>query len=389
MRVAGRSWVELFRRHERAFTAGYLAVVALFALVFLVDPLRVRVLDRVQAGLFWWDERWIRRLRAGERMVAEGRMEEAADYLSRLDRIHPATGVRHGRDKERERLLRALARSYEALDRRALTIATLNRLIAFDSLNYLNHFLMAKAAERLLSGWAVAPEARDAYERVLRLFPSHLPSLRGCVEYYMDRGEFGPVTQAYQTYLDAHLVQEVELRIGGTKVLVPVLVDGRVREYEVPVALPPGHHPSLELATDGFSAALVEAALYPAARVGRLGTIPPAEVDLTRAELVAMEPAGPGAFRARDSTAAIRLSLPSTPDGVAAVRLRLGLFKPIDRSLWGLVARSFRNLLDSAGLEAASRRTVAVERPEDADLVLARLRWATEGLALRPGERAF
>ncbi len=384
------AWLQWLRRNERRLAVGYLTGVGLLFAAVALAPARRLVMSGAQSAVKWWDERWTRRLAQGERLVTAGRFEEAATYLARLDRVHPATDVRHGRDKERERLLRLLAQSYEATGHGSRAMETYHRLAAFDSLNYRNYFFLAQGADRLLSGWAEAPEAKDAFATALRLLPSHLPSLRGYVDYYMDRGEFRPVVESYETYLDAHLVQEVGVRIGESQVAVPLLVDGRSHDLEIPLGsgpVPAGQF--LEIATAGFGFSIDRAVAVSAQRVGRDGSGRSVPLDLSRIELALMERAEHSAFRGLDSASTVRIPLPALPDGVARIDVRVAIYKPIDRALWMIMVKSYNNLLNSQRLADASARTVTQATPEAADRVLSRLRWAREGLGVRPDERPF
>lgn len=388
MTEIGSSLRFLVRRHERRILGGYLAILALVAIAVILPQSRLAVLTGIDAGIRWWDGRWARRLAGGERLLGAGRNEEATAFLARLDRLHPATSVRHARDKERERLLLLLARGYEATGKRGLAIETYWRLIAFDSLNYRNHFELARAAERLLSGWALAPEARDGYAAALRLLPAHLPSVRGYIDYYLDRGEFPPVVEAYRAYLDAHLVQDVQVGIGDTILSLPALVDGRPHDYQLWLAKPAAGG-ELAIATDGFAFALERVEVAPALRVGRTNGASWVVVPMVNPTLHRVESLEGARYRALDSTAAVRLALPRELRDLVGIRIRLALFKPIDAGLWVAVARSYRNLLDQAGLAEASRRTVTVGGAEAADRVLSHLAWARAGLELKPNERPF
>jgi tetratricopeptide (TPR) repeat protein len=373
--------VAWFRRHERLLAVAYLGVSALVVVGFAARPVRVRALELVQRGIDRWEGRWEDRLRHGERLLDEGRTLEAVDYLERLDRIFPATDVRHGLDQQREWLLVLLARGYEALDRRTRTIETYQRLVAFDPRNFRNHVDLARASERLLSGAFLAPEARDAYAAALAILPVHLPSLRGYIDYYLDRGEFPPIVRAYETYLDATLVQPIELRLGDLVVGVPVLVDGRLRDYEIALPAPvDGQGRTLSVATGGYSAAIQQATLHPAVVAGAIASGEPVPLDVTRIEPRAFEQVGRSAYRALDETAALSVRVPDASGPVAKLHLRLALFKPVDRALFAGVVKSYRNVLDDAGLAAAEARTVVLESPEAADRVIGRLEWFTEGV---------
>ena len=374
------------RRHERALALTWLVAAGLVGASVVVDPIRARVLDSAQEVVQWRQGgRWLDRVQEGARLVAGGHWAEAATYLERLDRAHPARNARHARDKERERVLRLLARSYEALDRRARTIETYQRLVAFDPNHYRNHFDLAQASERLLSRATMAPEARDAYAAAMALFPAHLPSVRGYIKYYLDQAEFIPVVQGYERYLDAYLVQPVRVRLGDAVVDLPVLVDGRLRDYEIPVATVLSAGDNLTIATGGFAAAVERAEVLPAVRVGVVDRADAFPAALTDSRLIEFEVAGPGVYRPLGVGSAVQSPVHGEPGPASGLRLRIALFKPVDRKLWTAVAKSYRNLLDDTARAAAARRTVALESPAAADLVMERLDWSLEGLTTKIG----
>ncbi len=368
-------WLEWLRRHERALALGYLAVTVLVLAALAAPPVRVPVLGLLQGAVDRWEARWSRRLAAGERLLAAGHAGAATAYLERLDRIFPARTSRHARDQERERLLVLLARAYEAAGRTRLTMETYQRLVAFDTLNYFNRYELARAAERLLSGWAVAPEARDGYAAALRLFPSHLPSLRGYVDYYMDRGDFAPVVQAYRVYLDAALVERIEVRLGGATVAVRVMADGRPHHLVVPAPVPGARVDTVELRS-AFPLAVEHIEVVGAARVGRPGPGTGASARLDT-----------GPILPSSDSASVAVRLPALAAGLGELRLRVRVFKPVDAGLWALVVRSHRNLLDGEGLAAATARTAPMPTAEAADRILRRTGWARSGLGDRVDER--
>jgi hypothetical protein len=215
----------------------------------------------------------------------------------------------------------------------------------------------------------------------------HLPSLRGYLTYYTDHGDFRPVVAAYGAYLDAHLVQLVEVRLGSAKTTIGMLVDGRMRDYEIPLAASLSATDTLTIATGGFAAAIESAAIVPAARVGRAVTLEPVGLDVGSAELVAFGRGEGGALVPTGIESAVRLRVPADggqraaalPAAAGGIRLRLAVYKPIDRPLWSTIVKSYSNVLDDAGLAAARQRTVAFATPEAADLVLARTGWSKEG----------
>jgi tetratricopeptide (TPR) repeat protein len=372
-------WLDFLRRHERRLALLWLVGTLVLFGGLAITPLRLRVLWAMQVAANRWDDRWRLRLRDGERMVAAGRYAEATPYLERLDREFPARNVRHGRDKERELLLRLLAQSYEAMGRNGHAMATWRRLVAFDSLNYSNHFGYAQAAERLLSGWALAPEARDGYARVLQILPSHLPSVRGYIDYYMDRGEFIPVVQAYSAYLDAFLVQPLTLTMGDTIIDVLVPVDGRPHEVEVSLHRSDGWEGSLGFQAQGFAFAVERVTLVPAEMVGQMRRLDPIELSLDGAIGTNLRRAGL-AWVPEDSSGTLTLPVGPVSGGVRRILLRVRLYKPMDAGLWAQVDKSYRNLLNPSGLAEARDRTALFASAEDADAVLARLPWARQGV---------
>jgi tetratricopeptide (TPR) repeat protein len=375
-------WRAFLRRHQRRVILGYLALVGLGLAVMALPPTRRRLLTGLEQGVRWWDARWMRRLDQGAALLAEGSVDAAVDYLSRLDAIHPATNVRHARDKERERLLRLLATGYERQGRNGRAIETYQRLVAFDSLNYRNHLELARAAERLLSGWALAPEARDAYQRALTLFPAHLPSVRGAIDYFMDRGEFIPVVTIFRSYLDAHLVQYVGVSLDDRRHEVGMLVDGVARDYELTLA----GQGALRIDTGGLPFQIDRIELIPAARVGVPDVIAP--VAVAGSAGFGVEPLAGGRFTPTDSVSGVRVQAPAN-FAVQRVRIRMALFKPVEAAPGAGGTKTNRNLLDHAGLEAAARRVIPVADARAADQMLGRLRWAREGLGVRADDFVF
>lgn len=375
----GAAWLHWFRRHERRLTALWLGGAALVLLLLALAPFRERLLDRLGHLVDRWEDRWAGEVTRGEALLRAGRYDAAAAWFERLDARHPARDVRHGRDKERELVLRLLAHSYEGQGKPNRAMSTWRRLVAFDSLNYTNRFAYAQAAERLLSGWALAEEARDGYASVLRIFPVHLPSVRGYIDYYMDRGEFIPVTEAYRAYLDAFFLHTLEVGIGEVRGQASVLVDGLPREVEIPMVAPAGEAAELVIRPGGFALRVEAIEVVPARRAGVVGPLRAVALDPS-----ALRPAGmtgqAGGWLPADSAASLSISVPPQSGGISRVRLRVTLFKPVDAGLWALVEKSFRNLLDAGGLSVAASRTLPFPDAERADRVITDLPWAREGI---------
>ena len=372
------AWRDRVRRHERTLAALWLAAVALLLLILVVPRTRNAILYRVQGLADRWDARWNSRLARGDSLLAHGRNAEAAAYLERLDAVFPARNARHVRDKQREHLLDLLGRSYEALGRTGRAMGAWNRLVAFDSLNYYNHYLRAMAAERMLSGWAIAPEARDGFASTLKINPNHLPSVRGFIRYYSDRSDWHPVVEAFHAYLDAFLVQGVTVRVGDTTVIVMVPVDGRPHAISVELR---GGQETARISADGFPFAVDSATVTPAARVGIAG--PRSVTALEVAAYNGLEPTGTGAFRPVADSGALAFALPTPPAG-ANLGFVVRLFKPVERALWEMVAQGHRNNLDHAGIPLDAARCVVFPTAEAADAVLEHLPSARSGLPPAP-----
>lgn len=383
--VVPTSWRDAFRRHERALAAAWFVLsFGLIALVVL-RPTRVALLGGIQRVADYWDGRWERRLEAGEQLVAAKRYDDAVQYLERLDREYPAPHFRYGRDKEREHLLRLLAASYEGLGKNAGTMQAWTRLTLFDSLNHANHFGYAQAAERLLSGWALAEEAKDGFARVLTLLPSHLPALRGYIDYYMDRGEFPPVVAAHRTYLDSFLIGHVSITAGDSTIHVPMQVDGRPHDVEVALPISGGWTGDLLIGNGVYPMAVESAVLVPAAHVGVAGARVPRALDLAALAATGMVRQG-AAWVPTQADARLRLPVSVEAAGASRVLLRLRVFKLIDAPLLGLVRKSHRNLLDKAGLAETEARSAAFPTIAGADSAFARIEWLKAGQYVR-GER--
>ncbi|HEY9382876.1 MAG TPA: tetratricopeptide repeat protein [Gemmatimonadales bacterium] len=375
-------WLQAVRRHDRALAWGYLGAVALLLLAFALPPIRRRGLTLAERALRVWEHRWIRRVELGEGLVRAGRYQEAATYLARLDRQFPARDARHALDKERERLLVALGRSYAELGSKQRALETYQRLVTFDPRNYRNYYALALLSNRLLAGWAPAPEARDAFLQVLRINPSHLPSVRGAIAFYSARGEFAEVVRLYQNYLDAYLLQELTVRLGDDFTVMSAPADGQFHDYELRLAQPAGRAIMLSIETGGFSLGLERAVVLGPLRAGVAGAGTETELPLDQADTRALTRTGQYAWRAEAGNATLALPVFAQRDGIAHVHLRLRLFKPTDPATWGMVVPAYRNRLDAAGLAAAQARTLLLPTVLAADSVLLRPWWATEGLGV-------
>jgi len=373
-------WLQAVRRHERALVRGYLGAIALLLLAFALPPVRRRGLTLAERAIRVWEHRWIRPVELGESLVRAGRYQEAVTYLARLDRQFPAQDVRHSLDKERERLLVALGRGYAELGSKQRALETYQRLVAFDPRDYRNYFALAVMSNRLLAGWAPAPEARDAFLQVLRIYPSHLPSVRGAMAFYSARGEFAEVVRLYQSYLDAYLLQDLTVRLGDVFGVISVPADGEFHDYELRLAQPAGRAVMLSIETGGFSLGVERAAVIGPPRAGVPGGETETELPLDQADTRDLTPAGDRTWRADAGLATLALPVLAQRYGVVRVRLRLRLFKPTDPATWQMVVPAYRNRLDEAGLAAAQARTLVLSSILLADSVLQRPGWAHDGL---------
>ncbi len=381
--ASAHRWRDLYRRNERRIAALWIGGVLVLFAGMAVEPVRSRALSVLQRLASFYDARWDRRLDDGRRLVEAKRFDDAATYLERLDRDFPARTSRQARDKEREYLLRLLAQSYEAGEHKTKAIATWQRLVAFDSINYRNHFEYGQAAERLLSGWSVAPEARDGYARALQLFPTHLPSLRGYIAYYNDRSEWREITAAYRSYLDAFLLEEVRLRVGDSVRAMNVLVDGRPHDIELAWSLPAGWRGDLMVGSVAYPLVIEQVTVLPHVRVGAAAPREARAVSLEAVRAQAMRRAGAG-WLPDDSSGMLRVPVEAGADGIARLTVRVRMFKLMDAPLWQQIAKCYRNLVDSTGLADATTRSVSYPSASAADAALGRLGWSTEG-QYRPG----
>lgn len=381
-------WRAGWRRHEHAVAIAWLILVAVGVGALLVPATRHRLLPLVQRGIDARESLWTERLLRGEHLVRAGHLEEALGLLAELDRRFPARDVRHGRDRERERILLALGEVYTRLGKKGKALDTYRRLAAFDPLNYRNHYALALASDHFLSGWALAPEARDAYAAALAINPSHLPSVRGYLAYYSARADWSEVRTAWQAYLDAFLMHNLTLRLGGDSVQTLALVTGEPQDLEFRIPVLTGPARELRIGTGGFAVAVERLSLTGALRPGQPG--PRVERVLfpgTAPALDGVVPADNGRFASEGAESALRFALPDLPEGIDRIRLRIRLFKPADRELVRSVRAAYANLLDADGLARADDRMVSLARPGLADSVLTYPDWATKGRRGRPDER--
>lgn len=355
---ASNHFARFFREHERSLVAISLVSLsllgALAATGVMLDRIRVPVLDRVEKILSYWDDRWSRRLAYGERLVNAKDYSQAVEYLEALDREFPAQYVKHKRDLERERLLRALGHSYSEMGKKRLALDTYRRLVEFDPRNFENHYLLAEAGLRFKEKEITEKQ----FAEVLKIHPTHMPSVRANLKMHFDKGDFAAVVAAYETYLNAFLIQPVTVAVGQSSTKVNVPVDGVLHDFEVRLSHLPTTSAELIFHVGEFATEIKQVTLQPPLLVGATGiATKPVWPGETSWQVQQMAPIRPGSYRALGPGAALHLNVPPQPRGVAAVHIRLRLFKPTDPDLWSLVETSYRRLLRYDGLKATAARS--------------------------------
>lgn len=358
-RPASNSFSRFIRIHERKLVAISIIGLVLFGGIagtgILVSSIRMPVLDAAEQIIGYWDDRWSRRVEYGESLVNAKQYAEAVEYLAALDRDFPAQNVRHKRDMERERLLRALGHTYSELGKKRLALETYRRLAEFDPRNFESRYLLAEACLRF--GESEMAEAH--FTEVLKIHPTHMPSVRAKLKIHFDRGNFAAVVDDYETYLNAFLMQEVTARLGQSSSSFYVPVDGRFHDVDLRLLRPPGTAGELTFRVGKFAIDIERVALEAPVGVGKAGVIiTPIWPSQTAWEVQEMAAAGSGAFRALGPGASLRLDVPPLPQGIAAVHLRLRLFKPIQPDMWSMVKTSYRRLLSYDDLKAAQTRSL-------------------------------
>lgn len=340
------------RAHERPLAAVCLFVVALITAAFFVPPFQSILMSQVERVADYLDNRWWRELQEGERLVAEERYEEAVQHLERLAARFPARNSRHARTLEMQRVLDLLGRSQQALGRKARTLDAYRQAVLHDPRNYSNHFRLAQAALELNE----PEEALREFEKVLSIHPAHVPSLEGVIRLATDGEDAPAVVEAYERYLDALVVRELEVRFGDLTALVPIVADGRFRIAELVVPLPEGWSGELALSVADAVPDVERIELHPPLRVGEPGTSSvelPVDADLQRSS-----------SRVRNrpiETYRLVLRVPPQTRGVARVILRVRLLRPVHAEVWRTVEGAYATVLDRSGAAEARRRSYVLE----------------------------
>lgn len=347
-----RRWT---RDHERALAVGYLIVLGLVLALLVPTPLQRPVLGGVESALDGVEARWTDRIERGERLVAEGRFEEASAYLADLDARFPARHVKHARDDERKRIFRALAAAEEALGRKRATLAALGRLVEFDERDYTSRFEFAEAARRLGEDEA----ALEAYRSVLAIHPIQLPSLQATLQYQVDAGDFPGVTATFDRFVESLVLSRVAVSLDSVDAAEYVPVDGLFHEVRLPIDPLVSWSGELGIRTEGFGIEIAEVTIAPVLRVG----VPAAPLRLFAAAEVSATPEGMievrrGVFQATRPDPGVVLRLPAAAREAREVRLRLRLFKLVDEETWQLAISGYRNTLAFDRLRDVGDRTL-------------------------------
>lgn len=346
------------RERERSLVAVSLVSLLLLGTMAAIGlktrSIRVTVLDRVERIVDYWDDRWTRRLEYGERLVNAKDYPQAVEYLVALDRDFPAQYVKHKRDTERERLLRALGHSYAEMGKKRLALDTYRRLVEFDPRNFENHYLLAQACLRFKE----TKMAEEQFAALLKIHPTHIASVRAIVKMHFDKADFAAVVAAYETYLNAFLMHLFTAELGQSSTRVTVPVDGLFHEVQLRLAHPPEAPGELVFQVGEFAIEIKQVSVQAPLLVGEAGVparrVWPAENTWRVQE---MAPIRGGIYRPLGPGASLHLDIPPQPKGVAVVHLRLRLFKPTDQDLWSMVETSYRNLLRYDDLKAALARS--------------------------------
>lgn len=354
MSLSSALW-NLGDRHGRRLTWIYLGGLALVLLVLGWAPLRQRLFWRVESTLVAREARWTRRVETGEALLAAGRLEEAQAYLEQLDRGFPARDVRHALDKERERLLLALGRTYEGLGRRNLALATFTRLAAFDPRNWKNYAALAGAHTRLDPNWSTPDEAGAALTELLRINPNELQAVSDLATFYFEKPDFPSLVAVVETYLRADLYVMSTPALDGSRVEQVLDVDGAWHRVRLQFPDAPAAPGLFSLPTRGYGAEVRSVTLQPALAVGRLPAQPIVLLPQSAWTGDSVSSPRPGLFQSAGTETTIRVPLPADLPPIATVELELRLFKPMREDLWALARRAYRSILQPRGLDSAAQ----------------------------------
>lgn len=350
------SWRRWMRSHERPLTIAYVGLLGLGVAVVVPTPLRDPAQRAVEIAVERLDERWTARVERGERLVAEKRFEEAATFLAALDARFPARDVKHARDDERKRVLRALAEAEDSLGRKRATLAALGRLVEFDPRDYTSRLTFAEAARRLGEDDA----ALEAYASVLAIHPMEPTSLRHVLQYRVDAGDFPGARGTFDRFVESLVTSRVDVALDSVEASEYVPVDGRFRDVVFRVEAPPGWSGDLRLTTEGFGVEIAEIRVEPPLRVGLPGasrvTLEAAELPRALERMIQIRQ---GVFQGAGPRPAVTLTLPPRAREARRIAIRLRLLKLVDEEAWWLAETSYRNVLELDRFDEVGDRVLA------------------------------
>lgn len=354
---ADRPVVGWIARNERKLIVVWLGGCAALLAGIGVWGLALNGAERWVDGL---DADWIARLDAAQELVARGEWERAESELERLDTDSPVTFIKHHLDRERERQLVLLGQVYVERDKKRLARQTFERLVAFDPRNYDNHFRRAEALRAIGDA-----DARAAYEEVLRIHPTHLPSVAALMDMSFDAGRYAPVVETFERYLDAWILAPMRVRAGEASVVLEIPVDGSVHTLEADLILPENWSGVLELETGGFSAEIEHLELIAPLRVGVADSAPVLRLVPTEAWTVSdAKRLGNSSWSAQTRASKLTSTQIVLPAGAARLRVNMRVFKSVTDEMWTQATKSYANRLEHGLWIEVGRRARVGGAPE-------------------------
>lgn len=338
------------REHERGLIVAWLSFMLLVLGVGFVWGIVFRGAERAVDA---YEARWPARVDHGEQLLASGQAQAAADFLEPLDAQFPAQSVKHRFDRERERLLTALAHSYVALDKKQRALAACERLVAFDPRNWQNHYTQAEVALAFHDG----DLAKLALDRVLAIHPAHLPSVEARIKLAFDGGLYAQIPPLWRAYLAAFRLAQIEFTLGDSRVALELPSDGLAHRFVQPCAAPADFRGSARFATRGWSIDVRDLVLCAAARSGVEGAPQFAAPQHGPWEASDARAVGTDGLAATGVNSSLQCELSVPAEGCAQAAFELVAYKACTPSLWEMIETSYRNLLLWDELAATRART--------------------------------
>ncbi|MEO6710233.1 MAG: hypothetical protein ABIP42_11700 [Planctomycetota bacterium] len=326
------------REHERGLIVAWLFTMVLVLGIGFVWGIRFRGFERVVDA---YEARWPARVERGQKLFEAGRYEEAASFLEHLDADFPARSVKHRFDREREKLLTALARSYVKLDKKRRALEACERLVAFDPRNWQNYSTQAEAA----LAFAESDLAKQALDLLLAIHPTHLPSLQARIQLAVDASAFAQVPPLWRAYDGAYRLATIDFSLGEAKVSLEVPTDGLPHRFEVPFELAANFRGEARLSTHGWSIDLREISFTPPIRIGIAQTPTPTVIEAGVWTVSDAQELASGSIAARNVNSMLRRELAGPAAGCARASFEIVAYKACTDSLWRMVEASFKNML--------------------------------------------